>query len=603
MTVSVQTSQNTYTGNGSTTVFAYTFRIIEEADLVVYLDDVEQSSGYTVSGVGNNNGGNVTFSVPPGSDVEVDLVRQMDLDRTADYAEGGGLASEDLDDDFDRVVMMVQDLNRDAFFKAIGTDNYDFDGARLSDVGTPTENTDAVTKVYVDGRVYRVKTNASDGSPNYLENKISGGSNISVTESAGVLTVAVTTSGLDADTVDGSHASAFAAAGHNHDASYSASGHDHDSDYYTQAQVDSSLTGKSDIGHTHDDRYYTESEIDSSLADKSDTGHTHIKSNITDFTEDDYVHIAGTETITGAKTFDLQLRLKEFDITGSPSQEPSTPASGYGIIFVGNDNKLYFKNDGGVLTNLIDVVSDTTPQLGGPLDVNGKKITSASDGDIDIEPDGTGNVLIGNFEFDADQSVGAGQDNYVLTYDSGTGSISLESAGSGDVVKIASGSVHSAASLELTGLSSTYYLYELVLTNILPATNNQGLWLRVSTDNGSTWKSGASDYWWQSGYVQNNFEYAIQYGDEYDSEIVLGGIFGTTAGGKGVVSLRIFDPSATSDYTRVTYGWTSYTSYPYQISGFSGGFYRATTAVDAIQLLFSSGNIAWMNYALYGYKA
>lgn len=84
---------------------------------------------------------------------------------------------------------------------------------------------------------------------------------------------------------------------------------------------------------------------------------------------------------------------------------------------------------------LQDVVSDTTPQLGGSLDVNGNKIVSASNGNIDIEPNGTGNVLLGNFTFDADQTVGAGQDNYVLTYDNGTGLISLEAAsggGSGD---------------------------------------------------------------------------------------------------------------------------------------------------------------------------
>lgn len=78
-----------------------------------------------------------------------------------------------------------------------------------------------------------------------------------------------------------------------------------------------------------------------------------------------------------------------------------------------------------------NVSEDTTPQLGGNLDVNGNKITSISNGNIDIEPNGTGDVLIGNFTFDADQSVGAGQDNYVLTYDNSSGKISLEAASGG----------------------------------------------------------------------------------------------------------------------------------------------------------------------------
>lgn len=75
---------------------------------------------------------------------------------------------------------------------------------------------------------------------------------------------------------------------------------------------------------------------------------------------------------------------------------------------------------------LVNLVEDTTPQLGGSLDVNGNKIVSTANGNIDIEPNGTGNVLLGNFVFDADQTVGAGQDNYVLTYDNAAGVISLE---------------------------------------------------------------------------------------------------------------------------------------------------------------------------------
>jgi hypothetical protein len=79
--------------------------------------------------------------------------------------------------------------------------------------------------------------------------------------------------------------------------------------------------------------------------------------------------------------------------------------------------------------NAIDnVVEDTTPQLGGNLDVNGNSIVSASNGNITIAPNGTGNVVLGNFTLDADATVGAGQDNYVLTYDHGTGTWGAEAA-------------------------------------------------------------------------------------------------------------------------------------------------------------------------------
>ena len=80
---------------------------------------------------------------------------------------------------------------------------------------------------------------------------------------------------------------------------------------------------------------------------------------------------------------------------------------------------------------LQNVSEDTTPQLGGNLDVNGQSIVSTANGDINITPNGTGNVSLGNLTFDADQTVGAGQDNYVLTYDNTSGNISLEAATGG----------------------------------------------------------------------------------------------------------------------------------------------------------------------------
>ena len=41
-----------------------------------------------------------------------------------------------------------------------------------------------------------------------------------------------------------------------------------------------------------------------------------------------------------------------------------------------------------------DLVNDTTPQLGGDLDVNGNDIVSVSNGNISITPDGTGKVIL-----------------------------------------------------------------------------------------------------------------------------------------------------------------------------------------------------------------
>lgn len=78
-----------------------------------------------------------------------------------------------------------------------------------------------------------------------------------------------------------------------------------------------------------------------------------------------------------------------------------------------------------------NVAADTTPQLGGDLDVDGNSIVSTSNGDITIAPDGTGNVILGNYTLNADATVGASQDNYVLTYDHSSGTWGPEASAGG----------------------------------------------------------------------------------------------------------------------------------------------------------------------------
>ena len=63
----------------------------------------------------------------------------------------------------------------------------------------------------------------------------------------------------------------------------------------------------------------------------------------------------------------------------------------------GSSNQLLKTDGSGSLsfaTVNSDVVSDTTPQLGGSLDVNGNAIVSASNGNISITPNGSGKVII-----------------------------------------------------------------------------------------------------------------------------------------------------------------------------------------------------------------
>ena len=48
-----------------------------------------------------------------------------------------------------------------------------------------------------------------------------------------------------------------------------------------------------------------------------------------------------------------------------------------------------------VSDSAFDIVTDTSPQLGGDLDVNGNSIVSTSNADINITPNGTGRIVFG----------------------------------------------------------------------------------------------------------------------------------------------------------------------------------------------------------------
>lgn len=100
------------TATGSTTVFPYGFMIASEDDLGVMLDGVLQTSGYTVSGVGNPEGGDVTFSVAPANGVRVVRFLNPVLNRETNYQQFGDFNNSTVNLDFDRLWLAMQFLNQ-----------------------------------------------------------------------------------------------------------------------------------------------------------------------------------------------------------------------------------------------------------------------------------------------------------------------------------------------------------------------------------------------------------------------------------------------------------------------------------------------------------
>lgn len=99
--------------SGSTTVFPYPFKIVESTDLKVSVNGVVQTSGYTVSGVGNGLGGDVTFSVAPAMGATVLLELDPILSRDTDYQQYGPFPAGIVNADFDRMWKALQKFAND----------------------------------------------------------------------------------------------------------------------------------------------------------------------------------------------------------------------------------------------------------------------------------------------------------------------------------------------------------------------------------------------------------------------------------------------------------------------------------------------------------
>lgn len=99
-----------YTGNGVTTTFPYSFAIFDETDMVVYEDNNIITTGFSVTGAGQTDGGNVVFDTAPADGVKITLLRSVTIERITDFQEGGSFRPKNINDEFDRQTAFAQQL-------------------------------------------------------------------------------------------------------------------------------------------------------------------------------------------------------------------------------------------------------------------------------------------------------------------------------------------------------------------------------------------------------------------------------------------------------------------------------------------------------------
>ena len=116
MTVSSTTTRVSFSGDGSTTVFAYTFKIFDDDDITVILrsstgtETVQtKTTDYSVSGVGNTNGGNVTMVTAPATGETLVLRRTSAQTQTTDYVANDPFPAATHEDALDKLTFLAQE--------------------------------------------------------------------------------------------------------------------------------------------------------------------------------------------------------------------------------------------------------------------------------------------------------------------------------------------------------------------------------------------------------------------------------------------------------------------------------------------------------------
>lgn len=161
MTVQTNTTVATGIGNGVTSVFPIPFKFNRAEDLIVYLviQETEEEipltlhSDYTVTGAGNENGGNLTMlagPLPIGQSVVAQRI--VDLRQLTDLRNQGRFFAEVHEDVFDKLVMIDQQ-QQTHIDRAMVVDllwRWNALNRRIINVGDPIADKDAAHKRYVD---------------------------------------------------------------------------------------------------------------------------------------------------------------------------------------------------------------------------------------------------------------------------------------------------------------------------------------------------------------------------------------------------------------------------------------------------------------------
>lgn len=138
-------TQNTYTGDGTSVLFSFSFPYLANTDIKVSLDGVT-TTAYTLA-----NATTIEFNTAPANGVAIRIYRETDIESTkAMFYPGAAIRAQDLNDDFEQVLYASQESLREAS-----------DAVTKADAAVTTANTAATDAASALTTVNTANTNAS----------------------------------------------------------------------------------------------------------------------------------------------------------------------------------------------------------------------------------------------------------------------------------------------------------------------------------------------------------------------------------------------------------------------------------------------------------
>lgn len=160
----------------------------------------------------------------------------------------------------------------------------------------------------------------------------------------------------------------------------------------------------------------------------------------------------------------------------------------------------------------------------------------------------------------------------------------------------AAGSSNNVTAIQFNNIPATARVVEFDLAFVAPVTDNVDLWMRTSTDNGSTYDSGASDYQYLLQESTVGGAVSIAGSSAAAAQIVLARGLGNAVNENGSFTVRIHYPGNTEYCYIEWFGTYRNQSSSTMLKVVGGGARLAAADVNAVRFLFSSGNMNSVRY-------